>query len=427
MNHGNCKKLFNYSAIILLGVTLGFYICFIQFKGMLVLTDKSSISHRIYNSVGEEFRLFWTASFMVLNGKLADIYNNSRFEEIEDSLTGSKSHHVWLYPPTFLLVVLPLSLLPYLASLAVWLAITLICYLLILRRICPQPLIFFWILLFPGITFNMMVGHNGFLSGILLGAGLLCSESSPVLAGIFFGLMFYKPQLAILIPVALFAGGRWKVLSISTLSALCIVIISVLIFGDRPWMGFLHNLLAGANLTDTPFFWKKMPTVYATARSAGSGTIQAWILQGLIMIGILSGVCWVWSGEATAVSRVSILVIGSLLFTPYAFIYDYAILAIPLAWLWQEGQTTGWLSWEKPLILGVWIMPLINLLVEYLFWLPMLSTMLALFILVLRRHSYELAKVRETTAVALSQPPNGVEIKDREESGTIKPDFPRPA
>jgi alpha-1,2-mannosyltransferase len=409
MNHGNCKKLFNYSAIILLGATLGFYICFIQFKGMLVLTDKSSISHRIYNSVGEEFRLFWTASFMVLNGKLTDIYNNSRFEEVEDSLTGSKSHHVWLYPPTFLLVVLPFSLLPYLASLAVWLAITLICYLLVLRRICPQPLIFCWILFFPGIAINVLVGHNGCLSGILLGAGLLSLENAPILSGIFFGLMFYKPQLAILIPLALFAGQHWKVLWVTAATVVCTAIISALILGYEPWLGFFHNLLAGARLTDISSFWKRMTTLYAAARLAGGGMMLAWLLQGLVMVGVSAGVYWVWSGEASEASRAAVLIIGILLFSHYAFIYDYAILAIPLAWLWQKGQTSGWLSLEKPLLLGAWIMPLIGLILsaDYPMWVPVFPTMLALFILVLRRHSYELAKVRET--------------------GTIKPDFPRPA
>jgi hypothetical protein len=398
----NREKIFSITAIILLGVCLGLYVSFVRFLRYTAISENPSVAYKIYKSAGVEFRIFWTASFMALNGKLPDIYNHARFEEVEDSFTGSNEHHVWLYPPSFLLMILPLSLLPYLASLSVWLVITLVGYLLVLRRICPQPPIFFWILLFPGIAFNVLVGHNGCLSGTLLGAGLLSLGSSPIIAGILFGLMFYKPQIAILLPLALLAGRRWKVLGVTAATVSGTAIVSALILGWGPWLDFFHNLLASGELVDIPFFWARMPTVYAAARSAGSGTGPAWLLQGLVMVGVSAGVYWVWSGEATAASRAAVLIIGILLFSHYAFIYDYAILAIPLAWLWQEGQTRGWLALEKPLLLGAWIMPLIGLMLsaDYPMWVPVLPTLLALFMLVLRRHYHELGKGRQSTAFA---------------------------
>lgn len=386
----------------MLGVCLGVYVSFIKWMWVTEISEKSPVSHKVCRTVGKEFRLFWIGSFMALNGKLSDIYNNSRFEEVEKSLTGDNEHHVWLYPPTFLLMILPLSLLPYLASLAVWLAITLGSYCIVLRRICPQPLIFFWILFFPGIAINLLVGHNGCLSGTLLGGGLLFIESSPILAGIFFGLFLYKPQLAILIPLALLVGRRWKVLGMTAVAAICMGLASVLILGYEPWLAFWRNIPLSANLTDIPLFWKKMPTIYAAARLAGSGTTIAWMLQGLLMVGVIAGVSWVWSGGATAASRASILVLGILLFTRYAFIYDYAILAIPLAWLWQEGQTAGWLPLEKPVLLCAWFMPLISLMMggtSYPYSLLILPTALTLFILVLRRHYSELGKAKEAPEV----------------------------
>ena len=97
---------------------------------------------------------------------------------------------------------------------------------------------------------------------------------------------------------------------------------------------------------------------------------------------------------------------GDSLFTRYAFIYDYAILAIPLAWLWQEGQTTGWLSLEKPLLLYGWVMPAISsLMLTTVHWplsVLMLPTTIALFILVLRRHYVERGKGQAVTVVASS-------------------------
>ena len=98
---------------------------------------ESSVSSQINKNIGTEFRIFWTASYMALHGELSGIYDNSRFAAAEMRLAGTEKGHVWLYPPPFLLMVLPLSLLPFLASLGLWLVVTLSCYVLILRRICP--------------------------------------------------------------------------------------------------------------------------------------------------------------------------------------------------------------------------------------------------------------------------------------------------
>jgi hypothetical protein len=397
------RKLFDVTAVILLGICLGFYFAHIDSTWLPGLLKESPASYKVNRSVGSEFRIFWTASFMALNGQLTDIYDNSKFEAVETHLAGIEKGHVWLYPPPFLLMVLPLSLLPFLASLAVWLAITLGLYLLVLRRICPQPYVIFWILFFPGIVINFLVGHNGFLTGTLLGGGLLFMNSSPILAGILLGLLFYKPQLAVLIPLALVAGRRWNILMITIISAAAIGIASAVIFGPETWLEFVRNIPIAAKLTDTPWHWNRMPTIYATARAAGTGPLIAWTLQGIVMLGVMAGVYWVWSGNATLACRASILILGILLFTRYAFIYDYAILALPLAWLWQEGETAGWLSLEKPLLLYAWVMPAFsNLIWTSASW-PisvLMLTIIALFILVLRRHHVELGKVQGMTVIA---------------------------
>jgi alpha-1,2-mannosyltransferase len=399
-------RLFDVIAAALLCICLVLYIYEIKSSWIPNLWGESPVSYKINKHIGTEFRMFWTSSYMVLHGELSDIYDISKFEAVEKGLTGTDKGHVWLYPPSFLFIVWPLSLLPFLASLGVWLAATLSCYLLILRRICPQPYIMLWMVLFPGIMSNFLVGHNGFVTGTLLGGGLLFLNRSPILAGILLAGFFYKPQLGILIPLALLAGRRWKVLGITAVSSVVIGIASALIFGPDIWLEFLRNLPLAARLTDSPFYWARMPTIYAAVRAAGNGAMIAWTLQGIMMIGVMSGVYWVWSGRASAASRASILVLGILLFTRYAFIYDYAILAIPLAWLWQEGQTTGWLPLEKPLLLYGWFMPAVSsLMLTSVHWplsLLMLPMTIALFILVLRRHYIERGNGQVGIAVASS-------------------------
>ena len=115
----------------------------------------------------------------------------------------------WYYPPTFLLIVLPLALVPYLWALAGWTLATLAAYLSVLRKIAPSEETVWLTLAFPGAWINLINGQNGFLTAALLGGGLVYPEQQPVLAGFLFGLLVIKPHLGIFVPLALVVSRRW--------------------------------------------------------------------------------------------------------------------------------------------------------------------------------------------------------------------------
>ena len=75
------------------------------------------------------------------------------------------------------------------------------------------------ILAFPAFLVNAGHGQNGFLSAALIGGGALCSTSAPLLAGLCLGALVYKPQLAVMIPIALIAARRWTTLAAAAASA----------------------------------------------------------------------------------------------------------------------------------------------------------------------------------------------------------------
>ena len=63
---------------------------------------------------------------------------------------------------------------------------------------------------FPAVFVNLGHGHNGFLTAALMGLALLLLDRRPIVSGILFGLLAYKPQFGLLIPLVLIATGRWK-------------------------------------------------------------------------------------------------------------------------------------------------------------------------------------------------------------------------
>ena len=89
--------------------------------------------------------------------------------------------------------------------------------------------------------------------------------------------------------------------------------------------------------------------------------------------------------------RASALVLGILLFSPHIWYYDVVLLAVALAWLWQEANTKGWLPLEKPLLLLAWFMPLLTfLLILGLRW-PVGPLYLAMtLVIILRRYFWEM-------------------------------------
>ena len=103
--------------------------------------------------------------------------------------------------------------------------------------------------------------------------------------------------------------------------------------------------------------WSIMPTFFAAALSAGFEVKTAYLVQGVVMLIVLGGVAWVWMRKTNLALRGSVLTLGLLLFTPYAFIYELALLALPLCWLWEDGRARGRLPGELILLLCGWLMP----------------------------------------------------------------------
>jgi uncharacterized membrane protein len=74
-----------------------------------------------------------------------------------------------------------------------------------------------------------------------------------------------------------------------------------------------------------------MVTVFAALLRMGVGFSCALIIQGVVMVLAAAGVFSVWHGRFSLSHRAAALVLGTRLFTPYAFAYDLALLALPLA------------------------------------------------------------------------------------------------
>ena len=316
--------------------------------------------------IGGDFSHYWVASLLALKGRAAEVYQPATFLAAQKQFFGVAVPLIWLYPPTYLMMVLPLALLHYLVSLGLWLSFTLAGFVLVVRRIAPSSLTLGLALAFPGTFQNLIHGQNGFLSALLLGAGLLFLDQAPVTAGILFGLLSFKPHFVVLIPLALAAGRRWRALLSMALCCGGLVVASFLVLGADAWAAFLHNLPGMLQVIETEklaegisILTPKMPTLLSAVLLIGGPSWLALTLQASVMVATAVIVVWVWSREVPAAERAAVLVLCILLFPPYEFLYDLAILALPLAWLGWQGFSEGWRPGELPVLFIGFLTPIL--------------------------------------------------------------------
>ena len=106
-----------------------------------------------------------------------------------------------------------------------------------------------WLLLalaFPAVLINVGHGQNGFLTAALLGGALVVLDRRPIVAGILFGLLVYKPQYGLMLPLVLAVSGRWKCFAAAAATVVLLTIVTTLTFGASVWHAFLSRPISRA-------------------------------------------------------------------------------------------------------------------------------------------------------------------------------------
>lgn len=352
------RKRLSFASVVLL-------CAFIGIASYYMYVDRTS-TVKSSSPYGIDYEMYYTAGRIHIENPSENLYDaslhNQTMERIFNRTPPPSSW--WIYPPTFLLAIVPLSYLPYPVSIAAWIAITLAIMILSAFALLPKSKnIALLVCGFPGVLLNLRWGQNAFLSTGLLGFGLAYMDTKPVLSGLMFGLLTYKPQLAAFPLLMLLLCKKWKVLFWSVLFGLAAAGLSALLFGFGVWKDFIHSFLySTSNMMSSA--WSNLsaiqPSFYSVFRLAGFSTQWTYVLIGIIaLLTILMVWCIARSTESMAL-RGSAFVLGILLSVPYYIQYDLMILAIPLILLAYDCFERGHQSWEIAILIALWIMPLIN-------------------------------------------------------------------
>ena len=307
------------------------------------------------HAIGRDFVNAWTAGQLVRRGETHLIFDPAAFLAAERRFFDpGLVFHFFPYPPTALFFLAPLGLWDYFTAYAVWMVAGLLVLTMAAIAFFRNARDVVLLLLSPASAMNLVLGQNGYVTAAMMIAGFALMARRPLASGVSFGLSSFKPQLGVLVPVALAARRRWTVFAAASASSVVLLVVSGIVFGWETWRAFLTVTVPTQTRMMSvgvgTFQWMT-PTPFMSARLLGLGAGTALGVQAVFSA---VAVLCVWRAyRRPTLSPVATLTIATILVTPQAFNYDMIPVAASILGVARDAKTFA----ARQLCGLVWIAP----------------------------------------------------------------------
>lgn len=318
---------------------------------------------------GVDFSVFWTASQLVLQGHAAATYDPVFFSHAEVARFGSYIGHQslpWLYPPTMLLFIAPVALVPFLPAYFLFFAGSLLCYAYAVTRLSglrahlPVPrAAALAVLAYSGVFACVLYGQNSILTAGIAALALHFLGRRPVVAGMLIGLLAIKPQMALVFPFVLIATRSWRTFTSAAITTTLFTVAGIALTGTGSLNGLAHtmSIVRGMHFT-LPAYWFVSPTPFAALRLADASIPVALAAQTAVGLLAIAAAVQVWRRTDDMRLRGAALAVATLLTTPYLWHYELAWLGIAVFCLIAHGLDKGWQPGDQIVIVLAWLLPI---------------------------------------------------------------------
>lgn len=307
-----------------------------------------------------DFIVFWVTSKLALAGEANAAFDIERLA-LE---TGADWKFRWMYPPGFLVLILPLGLTDPVTAWLLFVLVSAIAFALALRK-PAAPLPGGWRLIWASpviLVACLPIGQNSVLWGAALVMALWSLQMRRSgAAGFWLAAMTLKPHLGLLILVALLAARQWAAMAWGVFWFVALTLASTAVFGLDYWRELFMALgSASDGMEDNVFPFRLMTSLFAAARvlEVESGLAVAVHLAGAICI--CAATAWVWSRPGVSWDlKCATLCAGIPLATPYSFYYDMVVLVVGAMFLWRDGFGESLMA--RLWLVVLWIGPVVVL------------------------------------------------------------------
>lgn len=330
--------------------------------------------------VHTDFHSLWSYARIAMQDGAQSVYDQAHLWRGELALGRDPTRPSPLpfaFPPHFLLLIWPLGWFGYAPAYLLWMAATLA----LLLWVAPRARLL--ILLAPATAATIAFGQSGFLIAAMLVGGMRLVPRWPLLGGALLGLATCKPQLGLLVPVALLAMGAWRAVAAAIVATLLLVSLSALVFGSAIWPTWLavlphYSARFDAEMTD---YWYLMPTVEGNLRLVGLGAGVAKLAQATVALPVVV-LTWRVFRRGASEMALATLCVGTFLVTPHAFVYDLSLAVVGIGCFVHARLAAGGLTGlEVASVLAVLLLPVAMM--TYLSPLPLAAPSFAVLLAVM--------------------------------------------
>lgn len=294
---------------------------------------------RAGNLKGTDFLHFYTLGSIALIHQGADLYNMRAQAELAALRVPAAAgiRYLPLYPPQVSILFAPFARLPYPPALTLWLCLSALIYGLCcysVWRACSNlrnhgVTVLILALAFPAFWHLIAWGQISALAlALFVLAYFALREQHEFLAGLAFGCLIFKPQLALAVAIVFLITLRWKIMAGTLLSAAAELIGAGLYYGPAPlreWSRVLLNIPSVLPLLEPkPYQTHCLRTFWTMLVPAPSVSFALYVISGLLVAG-LTIACW--RSSLSLSLRYSALLLSTVLLAPHLTVYDLVILA----------------------------------------------------------------------------------------------------
>ncbi len=268
---------------------------------------------------------------------------------------------LWLYPPGWLALMLPLGLVSFLWGWIIFAGTSFAGFAAAISGPARKiPGLWPLMLAAPAVLLTLALGQTALIFTALLVLALeAIRRERYLLAGLAIAAMTLKPQLGLAIPVALIAGGYWRVILWATVGTALILVSSAIWPGVDYWPHFFDAMRSSVQHMRASILPAMMVTTYGTATMAGLEHDAALTIQIAISLAAAGALAWIWASRAAFDVKAAALAFAVLLVTPYAIYYELVFAIAGLIYLARAGS----LDTRAPQVMAalIWLAPVAGL------------------------------------------------------------------
>lgn len=281
-----------------------------------------------------DFMAFWSAGRAALDGHAEQIHERALLWPYQQAAApGVRFYAPWNSPPTFLLIVSLLALLPYPLAAIGFLVGTALFFGAVMKRFLPDARALIFPATAPAIIYQIGTVQAGMLIAGISGLALHWLDKRPRVAGALIGLLAIKPHLALLWPVMLTMQGKWRVFVAAAIAAIAFVVLGGLVFGPEAYVRWFDSLAESQRLiTEQRITTPAYASLYANLLGLGMSHALAVAVHAVSAVAAVIGACILFLQDDRALAGAALFA-ATLLISPYLFFYDFTLLLVGAALL----------------------------------------------------------------------------------------------